>query len=174
VQKYDKKHICVLYNTIFLCQNTQFIMNVNNIEYNRNKVNHLVSQYVKLNKGETQDSVAAKIGVSRSTLYGVNPTAENLMKICIFFGIEPNELFIYPKKGNSEPTKHSNVVATPLTIYAPPEEKEELKKIMYEQQVEIAGLLKEKVEWMEKAHSLEIELERVKNANAPAKDALAG
>lgn len=149
-------------------------MDINNIEYNSNKVNYLVSQYVKSNKGETKDSVAAKIGVSKSTLYASNPTAENLLKICIFFGIEPNDLFIYPKKEKSGPVKQSNVVSTPLTIYAPPEEKEELKKIMYEQQVEIAGLLKEKVDWMEKAHSLELELERAKNANAPVKDALAG
>jgi len=76
-----------------------------------------------------------------------------------------------------EPKKqaHKNsLVNSPVTIYAPPEEKEELKQIMHEQQIEIAGLLKEKIEWMEKAHSLEIELERVKNAYAPGRDAIAG
>ena len=69
---------------------------------------------------------------------------------------------------------NKSLVSSPIEMYAPPEEKEALKQIMLEQQIEIAGLLKDKIYWMEKAHSLEIELERVKNAYAPGKDAIAG
>lgn len=179
---YDKTNNRALYHTNNLHYKTQFRMITNNIdnrksnviEYNKNIVNYLVSKYTKENKGETKDSVAAKIGVSKSTLYAENPTAENVSKICSFFGIEPNELFIALKKNKQSEVKKSNVVSSPVTIYGPPDDMEGLKKIMYEQQVEIAGLLKEKVEWMGKAHSLEIELERVKNASAPDRDAIAG
>lgn len=140
-------------------------MNINKMEYNKNKVNYLVSQHVKSHKGETQDSVAAQIGISKSTLYAVNPTAENLTKICLFFGIEPNELFVISKK--DIPVKKVTVVSSPVTVYNPPDDKEQLYKIMYEQQVALTAANK-------KISDLELECERLKNATAPAKDALAG
>lgn len=144
-------------------------MNINNnrnkLEYNKNKVNYLVSQYVKSHKGETQESVAAQIGVSKSTLYGGNPTAENLTKICLFFGIEPNELFIFLKKNT--PVKREDIVASPIAEYNTSLSPENLYKIMYEQQVELTVANK-------RIGELELECERLKNANAPMNGAKAG
>lgn len=124
-------------------------------------------------------SLIVRIGISEPGFYksleNNSMNIKTLARIAEVLQVSVSELINDSAESlTSRELKKNEVVSSPVTIYAPPEEKEELKQIMLEQQIEIAGLLKEKIEWMEKAHSLELELERAKNATAPAKDALAG
>ncbi|HEY6913723.1 MAG TPA: helix-turn-helix transcriptional regulator [Paludibacter sp.] len=124
-------------------------------------------------------SLIVQIGISEPGFYksleNNSMNIKTLAKIAEVMQVSISELISDSAESlTSYELKKNEVVESPVTIYAPPEEKEELKQIMYEQQIEIATLLKEKVDWMEKAHSLELELERVKNAFAPGKDAIAG
>lgn len=137
-------------------------MNINKKEYNKDKVNYLASQYVKSHKGETQDSVASKIGISKSTLYGSNPTVENVLKICSFFEIGIEELFVAVNEGKETKKKPAkqDIAASPVEVYEPPAELAQCYKTMYEQQVEITRLQKE--------------LEEVKKMNALGRSANAG
>lgn len=133
---------------------------------------------VALDKGVTIKELVNRI---KKTEQGFYKSLENnsiniktLDLIAEVLGVTISEL-INDRPDKSTKIEHKkSLVASPITLYSPPEEKEELKQIMLEQQIEIAGLLKEKIGWMEKAHALEMELERVKKMSAPEKDALAG
>lgn len=106
--------------------------------YNRQKVKNLVAEFCTQNKGETQESVANKMGISTNTLFGSNPTAENLEKIANFLGITISDLFT----NDSKVERHLKVSA-PVPHYGK-QSNEELYKELYEQQKLITKLLMEK------------------------------
>ena len=132
-------------------------MVINNITYNKNKVNYLVSQHVKLHKGKTQDSVASEIGVSKGTLYSSNPTVETIIKICVFFNIEIKELFTNKEANNrigkNKETNDNSTIS--INIHEPPTELKECYKIMYEQQKEISEQQKRNNELENRVKELE-------------------
>lgn len=140
--------------------------------------NLLNIKQVAIDKGYTIKDLVREAKVTEQGFYkSLENNSMNIKTLAVIaeiLGVTISEL-INDRKENAQKNIHKkSLVSSPVTIYSPPEEKAELKQIMHEQQIEIAGLLKEKIGWMEKAHALEMELERVKKMNAPEKDALAG
>jgi len=82
-------------------------------------------------------------------------------------GVTISELIADSSLSSGGKELKNSLVSESVTLYNPPKEEENLYKIMYEQQVELTKSQK-------RVSELELELERIKNGTAPAKDALAG
>ncbi|MDL2290329.1 helix-turn-helix domain-containing protein [Paludibacteraceae bacterium OttesenSCG-928-F17] len=91
-------------------------MDSNNIQYNKKRIRKLILDYTASNKGETQKTVADKIGVALTTLFYHNPTIETLCKAANFFQRDINYFFDIPNSILIEGAKNS-LVANPDADY---------------------------------------------------------
>lgn len=120
-------------------------MNLISIKYNRQKVRSLVLDYLSKNKGETQLSLASKIGASKTAMFWSNPTADTLSKIANFFHVDVNYFFDMPESYSKSGTKRGTQDYTALRNKKnESESREDLYKKLFEQQMEIT-LLREQL-----------------------------
>lgn len=141
------------------------------IDFNQQIINDLVNEYIKLNKGETKVTVAAKMGLSKVTLYAANPTANTIVKVCNFLGINPDRLFFQlPNRGETVNTS----VNSPAPEYNSKQTVRFTDKEFIEQKDEISRLKDDVIKWMQKAHDLELELEKAKKTDVTEECAQTG
>lgn len=137
------------------------------IDFNQQIISDLVNEYIKLNKGETKVSVAAKMGLSKVTLYAANPTAHTIVKVCNFLGITPDRLFL-------QLPNRKITVNSPATEYSQQQNVRFTEKEFIQQKDEISRLKDDVIKWMQKAHDLELELEKTKKTDVSEKRAQTG
>lgn len=121
-------------------------MDINNIRYNNQKIRNLVLEYTSKHKGETQRSVAEKIGVALTTLFYKNPTVDTLCKAADFFQCDINCFFEIPESIIIESAKRS-LASSPKTEYASENEKriqylERSIEEMGEEMIQVKELIK--------------------------------
>lgn len=133
---------------------------------------------VAIKKGTNMKALLKKIKKTEQGFYKSLETnsmnIKTLNKIAEELEVTISELINdRPPKGKKYEHKNS-LVSSPAAEYIIPENKEDLYKIMFEQQKEITEQQKEITEQQKEITELKLEVERLKNVNAPARDALAG
>ncbi|NDV47012.1 XRE family transcriptional regulator [Paludibacter sp. 221] len=120
-------------------------MDINNIKYNKQVVRRLVMDYQSKNKGETQFTIAERVGLSKSAMFYKNPTAESLAKMADFFKVDVNYFFDMPTVSFKEHDSEKRILKEPVPEYKSikTSSDEGFYKTLYEQQLEIAKLKEE-------------------------------
>lgn len=106
--------------------------------YNNQIVKNLVFDFCTKHKKETQETIAKQMGIAVGTMFGKNPSAENIEKIADYLDVDINVLFNRCVIDNK-----INIVNEPPVKYGKKQNTEELYKILFEQQKEITELIKE-------------------------------
>lgn len=127
---------------------------------------------IAANKNISIKKLIVRIGISEPGFYksleNNSMNIKTLSKIAEVLQVSISELINDRVKSELEKElKKNEVVASPVEVYGPENNMAKLYKVMFEQQVEISNQQKEITE-------LTRECEMLKNASAPAKDALAG
>lgn len=119
-------------------------MEIEKVEYNNANVKKIVEELHEKNSKVTQISLAKEMGLTVQQMFWHNPTSKNLGIIASVLKVVPNKLFDIKWSYDNEEIK-SEVVRDLVPPYTPDDDltREELYKILYEQQVEITRLMEE-------------------------------